>query len=215
MCRSSHEVAVQAIIYGTLGFRASLEVTVHPRCEKLCSRLLPWLEQLNFDDQIEEFHREILETPYRELPHEFQTEAYWRGESALLLGWAIQICDKPSPILRVDPDVLVERLRILQPNASDLVQKASLRQEHEIKDYCAFCVAVRHHFQLPSLDEDGQETLKRFHQLRLVDLGLSETLVKQPEIEVEAAELASHVPNARSLYVVRALASEWLLGKEL
>lgn len=76
MRRSSREVAIQSIIFGTLGFRASLEATVHPRSESLCSQLLPWLEELGFGDRIEEFHREILETPHRELPRESQTEAY-------------------------------------------------------------------------------------------------------------------------------------------
>ncbi len=215
MCRRSREIAVQAVIYGTLGFRASLEVTEHPRCITLCSQLLPWLEQLNFGDRIEEFHREILETPYSELPKKSQAEAYWRGEAASFLGWAIQVCDKPDPIHSVDPGVLVERLRILQPNASDLVKSAELRREHDIEDYCVFCLTVRHYFQLPALDKDGQDTLNRIHQARLTDLGLSESLVRQPDIQMEAAELTSCVPSARGLYVARSLASEWVLGKEI
>jgi hypothetical protein len=214
MYRTSHEVAFQAIIFGTLGFRASLEVTEHPRSKSLCSQLLPWLEQLNVDARIEEFHREILEAPYQQLPRESQTEAYWRGEAASFLGWAIQLFDKPNPIRPVDAGVLVERLRILQPNASDLVSSANLRPEHEVEDYCTFCLTVRHHLQLSALDKDGQTVLKRTHQTRLTELGLNEALDRQREIEIDAAQLASDVPSARGLYVVRALASEWLLGKE-
>lgn len=215
MRRSSREVAIQAIIFGTLGFRASLEATVHPRSESLCSQLLPWLEELGFGDRIEEFHREILETPHRELPRESQTEAYWRGEAASFLGWAIQLCDKPDLVQPVNPGMLVECLKILQPNASDLVSSASLRSDHEIEDYCTFCLAVRHHLQLLSLDKDGQTVLQRVHQAKLINLGLNEDSNRQREIESDAAQLASSVPSARGLYVVRALASEWLLGQEL
>lgn len=215
MLRSSREVAVQAVIYGTLGFRASLEATVHPRSTTLCSQLLPWLEQLNFGGRIEDFHREILKTPYGELPRASQTEAYWRGEAAVLLGWAIQLFDKPDPIRRVDVGVLVERLRILLPTASDLVSNANLRSEHEIEDYCAFCVTVRQSLQLSALDKHAQIVLKRIHQMRLTELGLNEALDRQPGIESDAAQLASDVPSAKGLYVVRALASEWLLGQEL
>lgn len=215
MLRSSRDVVVQAMIYGTLGFRASLEVTVHPRSATLCSQLLPWLEQLNFSDRIDEFHREILETPYSELPPEFQSEAYWRGETASFLGWAIQLFDKPDPIQPVDAGVLLERLRILQPQASDLVSSANLRSKHEIEDYCAFCVTVRHYLQLSALDKFGQTLLKRVHQTRLSELGLNDTIDRQREIEIEAAQFASDFPSAKGLYVVRALASEWLLGEEL
>src|SRR5262245_20135487 len=152
MRRSSSEVAAQAIIFGTLGFRASLEVTVHPRCAPLCSQLLPWLEHLNLGSGIEEFHREILKTPYHELPRESQTEARWRGEAAWFLGWTVQLLDKPNPTGFADPDVLVKNLRVLQPNANDLLSNASLRSEIEVDDYCAFCLAVRYQFQLSALE---------------------------------------------------------------
>jgi hypothetical protein len=214
MRRSSHEVAVRAIIFGTLGFRASLEVTMHPRSASLCSQLLPWLEQRNLGPRIEEYHREILETPYQKLPRESQTEAHWRGEEALFLGWAIQLFDKPSLTESVDPGVLVERLRILQPNASDVISSASLRSESELDDYCAFCLTVRHQFQLPALDQDGQAVLKRIHHSNLHELGLSEALHRQKEIEVDAAQLPAAVPSVRGLYVVRAMTAEWLLGKD-
>jgi len=215
MCRSSREVAIQSIIFGALGFRASLEVTVHPRSESLCSQLLPWLEELDFGDRIEEYHREILETPHRELPRESQAEAYWKGEAASFLGWAIQLCDKPDLVQPVYPEMLIDCLRILQPNAKDLVSSAIVRSEQEIVDYCTFCLSVRHHFQLPSLDSDGQIVLQRIHQAKLFNFGLNNDLDRQREIESDAAELASSVPHARGLYVVRAFAAEWLLGEEL
>jgi hypothetical protein len=215
MRRSSREVAVQSIIFGSLGFRASLEVTVHPRSGSLCSQLLPWLEQYNLADGIEEFHREILETPYRALTRESQTEGYWRGEAAMLLGWAIQLFDKPNPTVAVDTGVLVDKLRIFQPNVNDLVACAKLRSETEIDDYCAFCLTVRHRFQVSVLEPDGQAALKRIHQSRLAELGLSEAFHGRKDFEIEAAQLASIVPSVKGLYVVRAMAAEWLLGEDL
>ena len=61
MNRTDCDVSARAIIYGTLGFRATLEVTEHSRTSTFCSLLLPWLEQLGLGTQIEEFHREILQ----------------------------------------------------------------------------------------------------------------------------------------------------------
>ncbi|PQO44427.1 DUF4272 domain-containing protein [Blastopirellula marina] len=214
MHRKSQEVAIQAIIYGAIGFRASLEVTEHSRCATLCSQLLPWLEQQNYGDQIEEVHRQMLETPYRELTQKSQTEAVWHGEAASLLAWAIQVSDKPDPISRADPGFMANRLSILRPSASELVNNAVLRPAEELEDFCVFCLTVRHCFQRPSLDEAGQATLDRIYHTRLEELGLKESLVRRPELENQAAELAAAVPSVRGLYVVRALTSEWLLGQD-
>jgi hypothetical protein len=214
MRRSSHEVAMQAVIYGTLGVRASLEVTEPPQYAAICTQLLPWVEGLHVAGQLNEFHREILATPHRELPRESQTEAYWRGEAALLLGWAVQVFDKPDPIRHIAAETLVDRLRLLQPNTNELISDAVFRPVPEIEDYCLFCHAVRNHFQRSSLDHDGQTVLKRIQQRRLAELGLSEALGRQPHIEMDAAQFASENSGAKSLYVVRALASEWLLGVE-
>jgi hypothetical protein len=212
--RNSHEVAARAIVLGALGFRASLEVTTHPRSPTLCLQLLPWLEQLNLGDRIEGFHGEILKTPHQLLSRESQTEAFWRGEEASLLGWAIELFDKPNPTLEIEPGLLVSKLRLLQPNATELISAARLRPQPEIDDYCAFCLTVRHHFQVAILDKDGQAILQHLHQTRLAELGLSEALDRQREIEIEAAQLVSATPNVRGLYVVRALTSDWLLGRD-
>jgi hypothetical protein len=207
-------VAAQAIIWGTLGFRASLEVTEHPRTKTLCSQLLPWLEQLGLGARIEAFHREIFESPHAELPRESQTEAFWRGEAASFLGWAIRYFEKPNPTESVDAGLLVSNLRILQPAVSELMSSAQLRSQIEIDDYCAFCMTVRHQLQLSVLPGDGTAILSRIHQSRLAELGLSEAFHRLKGVEVEARTLASTVPSVKGLYVVRALTAEWLLSKD-
>lgn len=213
MRRSPHEVAVQAIVFGTLGFRASLEATAHERCATLCSQLLPWLEQQNLAGQITEYHREILKTPYQGMPQRFQTEAYWRGEAASFLGWAVQWLDRPHRTASIDTGELVKRLRILQPNLSDFVASACLRPEQDIDDYCAFCWTIRHLFQISVLDEDKHAVFNQIHQSKLAELVLSEAYHREREkAEREAAQLASATASVQGLYIARALTSEWLLG---
>ena len=212
MTRSRHETAVQAVIFGTLGFRASLEVTDHPRSKSLCSQLLPWLKQLNFGTKIEPYHRESLETPHGEFPRDSQTEAYWRGEAAALLGWAIQLFDKPHSTRPVDPGALVQNLMILLPNASELISGSSLRPKIEIDDYCAFCLTMRHRFLASALGSEGQTAINNILQNRLAEFGLSDAFQRVNGAELESL-LAVTMPSVQGLYAVRALAAEWLLGK--
>ena len=213
MIRTGREVAAQTIICGALGFRASLEVTEHIRATELCSQLLPWLEQLGLGAQINAFHREILGSSRGDLPRESQTEAFWRGESTSLLAWAIQLLDKPNPTTSIDPSLLVTNLRILQPTAGEILSSAALRSQTEIEDYCAYCLTVRHHFQLAILPADAQATLSRIHQTKLAELGLGQAYHRLKEID-EAAALASKMSSVKGLYVIRALTAEWLLGTD-
>jgi hypothetical protein len=212
MHRTAREVAAQAIIYGTLGFRASLEVTEHRRTTELCSRLLPWLEQFGLGNQIEEFHREILKTAHGGLPHESQTEAYWRGESAALLGWAIQLFDQPKLAEFIDPGLLLENLRILRPEASEILSSATLRSKAEIVEYCAYCLTVRHELERSGRSADLQAALSWVQQKRLAKRGLGGLDLRLKGDDVEASTLASATPGVKALSVVRALAAEWLLG---
>jgi hypothetical protein len=214
MRRTGGEVATQAIIFSALGFRASLEVTQHRRTIELCSQLLPWLEQLGLGGRIEAYHRELLESPHGSLPSESQTEAAWWGETAAVLGWAICLLDRPHPTSLIDPNLLVRNLRILQPTASDILASAQLRSRVEIEQFCALCVLVRQHLQLAVLPTDVQATLTTIHQARIAELDLTDAVSQLKGIEVEIARLAANEPHGKGLYVVRALAAEWLLRKE-
>jgi hypothetical protein len=209
--RQSREIAAASIIHGTLGFRASLEVTDHIRCVELCGRLLPWLEETRLGSLIEPFHREIFDTPYRKLPSDFQAEAIWRGDSAALLGWSIQLFDMPDPSESIDPGRLVTHLRILQPEAAELLVNASLRPRQDIERYCAYCVAVRNRFDLRSLGPDRRALFDGVYRQRLQKLGLDDESLQRDTFLEDASRFVSESPSARGLYVVRAIAAEWLL----
>jgi len=211
MVRTGREVATEAIICGALGFRASLEVTEHPRTIEFCSQLLPWLDQIGIGDKVEPFHREILECSHGNLPPDFQSEAYWRGESASIFGWSIQLFDTPDRLAPVDPGLLVKNLRILQPTASQVLSGATFRSKIEIEEYCAYCLEVRNQFQLLSLPLESQLILKNIHCKRMAELGLSDGFRKSNAFDEEVAKLLPTLTGAKGLYVVRAMAAEWLL----
>lgn len=208
MVRPAPEIAARAIICGALGFRASLEVTDHPRARELSSRLLPWLAEQGLAYQIEPFHREILEAECGQLPPSHRTEAYWRGESAALLGWTIHLFDIPDRILPVDPGELVSRLHLLEPEARILLATATLQPKQEIEEFCAFCLAVRTRFQQLSASPDVAPILDRILRTRLTELGLHDADAAIAEATAFAAQTT---PPPRGLYVIRAIAAEWLL----
>lgn len=212
MRRTAAEIATQSIIYGALGFRASLEVTEHHRTRELCSQLLPWLGRLGLEDRIMPYHREILEEPHGALKQESRTEAFWRGEEAAFLGWTIQLIEMPDLQGFIDPGLLVDRLKLLKPEAADILSRAELRSSAEVEEFSAFCLLVRHLFQLVTLPEDDRDLLTSLFQRRLTNFGLGDALEQYAGIEFEASSLVSRSPSLRGLYLVRAFACEWLFG---
>ncbi|HZU38455.1 MAG TPA: hypothetical protein VFA18_21200 [Gemmataceae bacterium] len=212
--RERHEILQLTLVYGTLGFRASLEATSHARCAEVCGRLLPWLERIGLASQIKPLHHDILTNAHGSLPEDLRTEAYWRGESASLLGWSIGLLDHPDPVVPVDPNVLVKQLQMLQPKAMELLEFANVPTVEEIKRYCAFCLAVRNRFQMMSLGSDHQGLFDNLYRTTIVELGLSMDSIYSDATLAEATQHVMNANDTRGLYVVRALTAEWLFGED-
>jgi len=211
MIRSAREITSRAMVYGALGFRASLEITVHARSVEISSRLLPWLDELDLAGQIEPYHLEILETAHGQLSPRDRTEAYWCGEGAAVFAWAVEVLDAPHPTDPVDSGQLVDRLNLLRPEAAKLLAEAALGPESEIEEYCAFCIAVRHEYQKRSASPETGLMLDQLGRIRMAELGLRNV----DRAIAEASAFADRTtPPPRGLYVVRAVCAEWLLGKE-
>jgi hypothetical protein len=89
-----------------------------------------------------------------------------------------------------------------------------LRSQVEIDDYCAYCITVRHQFQLTGFRPDDQAVLRTLQQTRLANLGLSDAYRRLTGVDVEASTLASSGPRVKGLYLARAVTAEWLLGED-
>jgi len=204
MIRSAREIASRAMVYGALGFRASLEVTIHARSVEISGRLFSWLDELGLAGQIEPDHREILETAHGQLAPRDRTEAYWCGDGAAAFGWAVQVFDASDPTLPVDSGQLVKRLNLLRPEAAKLIAEATLRPESEIERFCAFCLAVRHAYQkrLASPENGLMDQLGRIRMAELgprnVDRAIEEASAFADRITPPPADCTSFAPWPRN-----------------
>ena len=125
-----------------------------------------------------------------------------------MFGWVVQIFDAPDPALPIDPAQLVDRLHLLKPAVTNLLTEATLRATPEIDEFCAFCLAVRTQYQKLSMPEDIALTLDHILRKRVDELGLPDA---DRAITEASAFAARTTPPPRGLYVIRAMAAEWLL----
>jgi hypothetical protein len=174
--REPRQVAKRALILGTIAFRASLEVTDHPRVLEISRQLLPWLTHIRCADELDPIERELLETPFGQLSDSQKMDANWAaGEAALFFCWML---NRAEPLHEKDAAVqshLPETLLILQPDASEIIQFASLRDIAEIEDTCRHFILILSLLRESRIDAQSCHIIRERHVQQLNDVGLAAT----------------------------------------
>lgn len=211
--REPQQVAKRALILGTIAFRASLEVTEHPRVVEISERLLPWLSEVECQDELDPIERELLETPLGELSDSQALDANWAGEAATLFCWMLKLAgpiDETSP---TDQSRLPDLLFILHPEAAQIVRSASLRDRAEIEDTCRHFVLIRSILQESRMSLQAAEIIRRMNVQTLTEVGL---VVTDDALARASESVSLMTPEERSraagFYFVRAHAALWFFS---
>jgi hypothetical protein len=196
---------------GTLAFRASLEVTDHPRCGEVCDRLLPWLEQLGIGEEIDPIEREILATHHGRLVPSQRTDAYWPGEGAAIYCWALGLTTQtPSPCVIADHHAVINSLHVLRPEAQAVLEITSTRGCDELQAYCKRVMTIRSELQRRRVADVEDVLLNVLRQkLAVVGLQLQEQDLEDASKVVDALS-DDERKQAAGLSFVREYAAMWL-----
>jgi hypothetical protein len=211
--RRPEQVVQRALILGAISFRASLEVTDHPRVVELSLKLLPWLHDLGCDGELDPIERELLATPLGQLTDTLKIDANWAGEQAAFFCWTLKLLGPLEVSNPADQSELPGVLSILQSEASAILRSASLREVTEIKDACRQFVLIRSMLQESRVGPPASEIVRRLNLQRLDEAGLAATgtAVKQAS-ETVAAMTPDERDRAAGLYFVRDHAALWLFS---
>ena len=134
--RTAQEVAKRALAMGAVAFRATLEVTDHPRTREIAKQIPQWLDKLSISDALDPIERNILRTPYGQLDRSQRLDTNWSGEGAALFGWTLRICEKPPQFKAADHSAALTTLKVMRNEAEAILNSAVLRSEEELLDYC-------------------------------------------------------------------------------
>lgn len=210
--RDPQQVAKRALILGAIAFRASLELTDHPRVVELSLRLLPWLEQVGCSDELDPIERELLETPYGRLGDGLRIDANCAGEAASFFCWALGLASPLEVSSPADQSGLTVLLAILRPDALGILQSASLRSIGEIEDACRHFVLIQSILRETKIEE-ARDIVRRYHLQKLEAVGLNAT---EDAIARASETVAQMTPLERSraagFYSVRAHAALWFFS---
>jgi len=205
---------------GAVAFRASLEVSEHPRTSKISSWIPEWLEKLGVAEELDPLEREILITPYGQLDKSQRIDANWSGEGAALFCWALNIGEQPPLLQNADQGEVISTLRVMQPEASELLSAPTLRCDRELEEYCKTVLLVRLMLREAHVGERdlgaqvrqqatsiGRKLVRR----NLADFGIE---VGDSDFETTHQLVANVSPEQRrsaaGAYVARDIAVTWL-----
>jgi hypothetical protein len=202
--RTPQETAKRALILGTIAFRASLEITDHPRVVEISGRLLPWLVELGCEDGFDSTERELLATPLGQLSDSQRIDANWAGEAAAVLCWMLNLAAPLEVASGANQSDLPAVLCILKPEAAKILRSASLRDRMEIEEACRQFVLIRSMLQESRLDRHNGDIIRRVNVQRLDDVGLA---VSEDAIRRASEAVSRMTPEERGrapgLYLVR------------
>jgi len=211
--REPRQVAKRALVLGALAFRASLEVTDHPRVPEIARQLLPWLTEMGCGDELDPIEREELATPLGQLSDSQRADVNRAGEPAAFFGWTLNLVPPLPDVDAADQADLLAVLRILKPEAADILQSASLRDRAEIEDTCRRFVLVRAILQESRVEPPARDVIRRYYLQNLKDAGIA---VPEDAIERAAAIVSRMTPQDRirvaGIYFVRSHAALWYLS---
>jgi len=210
--RTSAEVLRRAIVMTAVAFRASLEVTSHPRSDQLSQRLLPWLETLGLISDLDPAEHGLLATAFGGLEASQRTDANWSGEGANVMCWALHLTTRPPDHELVDPAILFDQLGILRADPRLAFPDITLRPPHEISDFHIRVETLRTALQLARTDASLRSTIRNVWLSRLSELGLQGRDGDLDEAGQRVATWSSEERRrAAGLCFVRSVATSWLV----
>ena len=211
--RRPDQIARRAMVLGAIAFRASLEVTDHPRAVGLSERLLPWLAEVGCDGEVEPAERELLATACGRLTDGQRVDANWAGEDAMFLCWALGLVGPAPEAAPADASELLDVLKILRPEAVGVVRAAAIRDEAAVARACLRTALLLAVARASRVEGPAREIVRRALGKMLEARGVRATAEEWDEAE-RAFEAMVPVERERAagLCFVRAHCATWLVG---
>jgi len=158
--RTPAQVAKRAVILAALSMRGSFEVTSDPRARKFSTHLLPWLTKIGCGSEVDPFEREQFQTPYGTLSESQWLDVRSAGEASNFYLWTLQVV-KRIDLKSVTEPPAYERLPILRPECSEIIDSARLRPVSDVESMVIQIVLVRSLLQESRLDPAARPVLRR------------------------------------------------------
>jgi Domain of unknown function (DUF4272) len=141
---SAERVAQRAIVLSVVacrgvidGQRANLQESAD-----LTKRAYDWLRARDLQDELSDWERRILNSPFGTLADRDRINASWLSEAVMVLAWSLGKLELPGFSEQCDPASAANSLGFLQPTDLTVLRNPELRSPADLHEYNEFIYNV-------------------------------------------------------------------------
>jgi len=213
---SAEQVARRALVLAAVSARALVEMGGEPeQVETFRQTLLDWVETLELGPELEQWERDVLDTPAGGFDAQTHVNAMWRVEGLTVLAWALHRYDMPHYDQLTDPQDLHARVGLMDVDAArDFLATATLRPPAAL-DYLRTHYLMVHwrlrDYMLRPAPVDFVEMSKGcwFGTFELTNFTIVDNDMALGELPITACD-PDVIGTANSIAMERHLACNWL-----
>ncbi len=141
---SAEKVARRALTLAVVSCRAFVEGDkLHPDwAADLARDSRQWLSDIGLDDELTDWERRVLDTPFGQVSDLERIDATWLSEAVTVFAWALGKRPEPEIEEQCDPAVESGLLGFLGPLEETTLHQPTLRSAEELAAYNEFTYAV-------------------------------------------------------------------------
>ena len=212
-------VAARTMVLSAVSCRGAIEKDADkPGAEELRTRILPWLESIGADSELEPAESSLIATPLGLLDQKTRFNASWQSEGMVVLAWALQCAELPPVHIQCDPADTANAMGFLDDRENTPMHGPILRNEDEIGEWADTYMTLHWRLRLISsnpgpLDFVSCVAAATWYPHRLDHLDLVDNDVSIDGVRIDKLDYSKY-RQTLSIVQERHQAFNWLLGFE-
>jgi hypothetical protein len=141
---SADKVARRAVVLSVVACRGIIDGdrTNPKEADALSKRSYNWLRAIGLEEELTDWERRILDSPFGNLTDPDRINASWLSEAVLVLAWSLGRSELPGLEDQCDPSGAANSLGFLQPMDSTALKQPQLLPPEDLHEYNEFIYNV-------------------------------------------------------------------------
>ena len=215
---SAERVARRAIVLSVISCRGIVESdNANPtNAAGLAKRSRDWLHAIGLEEELSDWERDVLASPFGSLSERDRINASWLSEAVTILAWSLGKLELPGLEDQCDPERSASSLGFLKPVGATALNGPQLRAPNILQEYNEFIYHVHWRIRDFSLIErpyDFESIARKAWGEPILRHGLQ---INEKDLCVDGVPIFSAPEDKRctlaSITQERHRASNWLIG---
>lgn len=217
---SPERVARRALALTAVAARATLELDRKhvDEPDKHRQRILTWIEETGFGDELEPDEWEVVQRPVGRLEQQSFINSMWRVEGLAVLAWALQLHELPPDDTLITPTEIYQSMGLFDSVvAGSILANPQLRESEELKAMHTHLIMLHWRLRNYSLRPEAMDFVAFSKDCWFGTFDINTFRILKNDLAIGDAPIAEAPEEAvsisQSIAMERHLAANWLHGE--